>query len=160
RFYADARALAEKYVGAKSVSVAMTTGVRALMRYERGDISAAEIPVLDELDIIETTVYHESFLSAYTVLVRAAWARGDTERALMLLNRGEHLASERGWDRVVAVFLLERIRFMLRDEKLPDARAAAARLQEIQDKHPAPVRSTWSEIHIASAIAEGLLALA
>jgi len=160
RFYSDARALAEKYVGAKSVSAAMATGLRALMQYERGDVSTAEISVLDELNIIETTVFHESFSSAYIVLVRAAMARGDAERALALLNRAERLASERGWDRLVAVFLLERIRFMLRDKKLEDARAAVDRLQKIQDKHPAPVRSTWSEIHIASAIAEGLLALA
>jgi LuxR family transcriptional regulator, maltose regulon positive regulatory protein len=159
-FYSDARALAEKYVGAKSVSAAMTTGLRALMRYERGDVSAAEISVLDELAIIETTAYHESFLSAYTVLVRAAWVRGDTERALMLLDRAERLASERGWSRLVAMFLLERIRFTLRDERFQDARAAADRLQKIQDKHPALVRSTWSEIHIASTIAEGLLTLA
>ena len=78
----------------------------------------------------------------------------------MLLNRAERLASERGWDRLVAMFLLERIRFMLRDQKLQDAKAAADQLQKIRDKHPAPVRSTWSEIHIASAIAEGLLGLA
>jgi LuxR family maltose regulon positive regulatory protein len=160
RFYSDARALGEKYVGAKSVSAAMATGLRALMQYERGDVSAAEILVLDELNIIEATVFHETFLSAYIVLVRAAMARGDAERALALLNRAELLASERGWDRLIAVFLLERIRFMLHDKKLQDARAAADRLQKIQDKHPAPVRSTWSEIHIASAIAEGLLALA
>jgi LuxR family maltose regulon positive regulatory protein len=160
RFYSDARALAERYVGAKSVSAAMTTGLRALMQYERGDVSAAEIPVLDELNIIETTVFHESFLSAYIVLVRAAMARGDVERGLALLNRAERLASERGWDRLVAMFLLERIRSMLRDKKLQEARAAVDRLQTIRDKHPAPIRSTWFEIHIASAIGEGLLALA
>lgn len=157
-FYADARTLAEKYVGARSVSVAMTTGLIALMRYERGEASAAEIAVLDELEIIETTVYHESFLSAYTVLVRAAIWRGDTERALMLLNRAQRLADERRWRRIVAAFLLERIRVLLREHRLQEARAAADQLRNIRDQHAAPERSTWSEIHIGAAVAEGLLA--
>src|SRR5262245_19833929 len=61
--YAEARALAEKHLGAKSVSATMVTGLSALLRYERGDIAGAEIAVLDELEIIEATAYHDSFLS-------------------------------------------------------------------------------------------------
>jgi LuxR family transcriptional regulator, maltose regulon positive regulatory protein len=160
RFYAEARALAEKYVGAKSISAVMTTGLIALSRYERGEISPAEIAVLDELDIIETTVYHESFLSAYTVLVRAAIWRGETEHALMLLNRAQRLADERGWGRLVAAFLVERTRVLLRQHRIQEASAAVDQLRTIRDKHPAPERSTWSEIHIGTSVAEGLLALA
>jgi LuxR family transcriptional regulator, maltose regulon positive regulatory protein len=63
RCYSDARALAEKYVGPRSVSAAITTGLLSLMRCERGEVNAAEVAVLDKLEIIETTVYHESFLS-------------------------------------------------------------------------------------------------
>ena len=131
RFYTNARALAEKYVGAKSVSAAMATGLVALLRYERGEVNAAEIAVLDELSMIETTVYHESFLSAYTVLVRAAVYRGDTERALMLLTRAERLANERGWARLVAAFLVERVRVLLREQRVSDARVATDQLRKI-----------------------------
>src|SRR6185312_11969911 len=98
----DARSLAEKYVGAKSVAAAVATTYRALPLYERGEVNCAEIAISDELSLIETTAFHESFLRAFTVLARAAVCRGDIERALMLLDRGERLASERGWDRVVA----------------------------------------------------------
>jgi LuxR family maltose regulon positive regulatory protein len=157
--YAEARALAEKYLGAKSVSATIVTGLSALLRYERGDVSAAEIAVLDDLDIIDTTAYHDSFLSAYIVLVRAAMVRNDVERALLLLNRAERMAGERGWARLVAAFLLERIRLLLREHRTQDALAAADQLQKIRDKHPAPERCSWSDIHIASAIAEGLLTL-
>ncbi len=136
RFYADARTLAEKYVGPKSVSAAMATGLLALPRYERGEVSPAEIAILDELNIIETTVFHESFLSAYIVLVRAAVCRGDTERALMLLNRAERLAHERGWARLVAALLLERVRVLLSEQRVLDARAAADQLRTILRQAP------------------------
>jgi LuxR family maltose regulon positive regulatory protein len=158
-FYAEARALAEKYLGARSVSATMVTGLSALLRYERGDVSAAEVAVLDDLEIIEATAYHDSFLSAYTVLARAAMSRNDIERSLMLLDRAVRLATERGWARLVAAFLLERIRLLLRERRAQDALAAADQLQKVKDKHPAAERCSWSDIHIASAVAEGLLRL-
>jgi LuxR family maltose regulon positive regulatory protein len=160
RFFSDARALAEKYVGEKSVAAAIATGHLALLRYERGDISGAEISVLDELSIIETTVYHESFLGAYLVLVRTAILRDDRERAIKLLDRAERLAHERGWSRPVAVFLLERIRLLAREGHLHDAQAETERLRQIAKEHPAPERSSWTDIHISVGIAQALLAAA
>ena len=70
--YAAAKTLAEKYVGAKSVSASMVTGLIARLQYERGDVAGAEVTVLDALDLIETTAFHEGFYHAYFVLVRAA----------------------------------------------------------------------------------------
>ena len=49
----------------------MLTGLIARLQYERGDVSGAEIRVLDSLDLIETTAFHESFRNAYFVLVHA-----------------------------------------------------------------------------------------
>jgi LuxR family maltose regulon positive regulatory protein len=157
--FSEASALAEKHLGANSVSATMVTGLAALLRYERGDINEAEVTVLDKLDIIEATAYHDSFLSAYTVLVRAAMSRGDVERAIMLLNRAERLGSDHGWGRVVAAFLLEKVRLLLRERRGGEACAAVVQLQTIRDKHPAPERSSWSDIHVAAAVAEGLVAI-
>jgi LuxR family maltose regulon positive regulatory protein len=158
--YAQARALAEKYVGAKSVSAAMVTGHSAHLRYERGDVSAAEISVLDELDIIETTIYHESFLSAYTVLIGAALLRDDAQRAFSLLDRAERLSSNRGWPRPLAMFLLMRVRLLLREKRSAEAEATAGRLGQLAGEHPAPQRCSWSDIHTASEVADGLTATA
>ena len=58
--------------GAKSVSASMLTGLIARLQYERGDVAGAEVGVLDALDLIETTAFHEGFRNAYFVLVRAA----------------------------------------------------------------------------------------
>ena len=160
RHFSDARALAEKYVGPRSVSAAIATGHLALLRYERGDTSGAEISVLDELNIIETTVYHESFLGAYLVLIRAAMLRNQSERAFELLERAEHLANDRGWARPVAIFLLERVRMLLRAGRVDEARTNANSLRKIASNHPAPAQCSWTEIHIDVAVADGLLALA
>ena len=120
RLYAGAKSLAERYVGPKSVAATMVTGLVALVRYERGDVCGAEISVLDTLDLIETTAFHEGFLQAFVVLVRAAVARGDNARALNLLNRAERLSWERGWGRVVATLLVERTRLLLAEGNLQE----------------------------------------
>jgi tetratricopeptide (TPR) repeat protein len=101
-YYAAARELAEKYMGAKSVSASMVTGLTARLQYERGDVAGAEVAVLDALDLIEATAFHEGFRNAYFVLVRAAALRGDRARAMSLLNRAERLSWERGWGVVIA----------------------------------------------------------
>ena len=160
RHYDEARNLAERHVGARSVSAAMVTGLRALMRYESGDVTNAEISVLDEIDIIDTTVYHESFLSAYLTLARAAMFRNDRGRAFMLLSRAERLAGERGWMRLVAVLLLERVRFLLQDGQTAEVARTLVQLRGIRTRYPAPQRCSWSEIHIAATVAEGIVATA
>jgi LuxR family maltose regulon positive regulatory protein len=137
----------------------MTTGLSALLQYERGNVSAAEIAVLDELEIIETTVYHQSFLSAYLVLVRAALRRGDIKRALALLNRADRLSEERGWTRLVVAFLVERLRILLKAGDIEAAKGIVAHIATMRAQHPAPQRCSWTEIHIDAAVAEGLLAL-
>src|SRR5262245_57168278 len=158
RLASDARALAEKYVGAKSVAAAMATVFLALPRYERGDVSGSEIAVFDDLNIIETTGFHESFLSAFVVLVGAAICRGDKELARVLLNRAERVAAGRGWDRVVSALVVERLRLF--GPKIHDVQAAADQLHALCDKHPAPERSSWTDIHINAAIVDGFLARA
>ena len=45
-FYVQAKSLAERYVGPKSVSASMVIGLMARLRFERGDVAGAEIEVL------------------------------------------------------------------------------------------------------------------
>src|SRR5215475_853728 len=74
----------------------------------------------------------------------------------MLLNRAERLASERGWMRLVAAFLVERIRLLLREERMKDAQANVDQLRKIVEDRPAPEQCSWTDIHIGLAVAEGL----
>jgi LuxR family maltose regulon positive regulatory protein len=157
---ADARERAVRHVGIKSIAATTTNGLSALIRYERGDVAAAEVEVLDDLAVVDTPIFHESFVRAYTVLVRAAALRQDFARAIKLVARAERLAAERGWARAAAVFVLKRIRLLLRENRIEEAQAAVARLQAIAADHPAPVRCSWSDIHVCLSVGEGLLALA
>jgi len=159
-FFADARERAVRHIGPKSIGSAFTTGMIALVRYEQGDVGAAEVAVLDDLAVIDTTVVHESFLRAYAVLIRAAALRKDFARALKLVARAERLAAARGWSRVVAVFLLKRIRLLLREDRVEEAGAALSRLGVIASEHAIQERCAWAEIHVCRAVGEGVLALA
>jgi len=157
-YYGNARALAEKYVGPKSVPATMVIGLTARVLYERGDIQGAEVSVLDTLDLLETTAFHEGFLQAFLVLVRAAVLRGDTHRALSLLNRSERLGWERGWGRVVAALLVERTRLLLDDRNTTDATALLQAFEQLKSHHMSTRLCSWSEIETCNMIAKGLIA--
>jgi LuxR family maltose regulon positive regulatory protein len=156
--YADARQLGEKYAGARSVTSATLTSLIAAVVYEQGDAHGAEIAILDDLDLIETTAFHGAFLEAYLVLVRAARCRGEAQRAISLLNRAERLAWERGWSRVVAALLLERVRLLVAEDRVDEAQSLLQPLQQLKADHPATVRCSWSDIHTYCTIAEGIIA--
>ena len=156
-FYAAAQALAEKYAGAKSVSASMLTGLIARLQYERGDVTGAEVTVLDALDLIETTAFHEGFRNAYFVLVRAAAIRGDRARAMSLLNRAERLSWERGWGVVIAMLLVERTRLLLADGNIAEAIALLPAFEELHAKHPAGSSCSSTPIRTWNMVAKGLI---
>ena len=157
-FYAEAKQLAIRYAGPKSVSAAMITGPKAAALFERGQVSEAEVAVLDDFDLIETTAFHESFLQAFLVLIRAANARGDTARAIDFVNRAERQGWERGWRHVVAASLLERVRLLLAMGKRDDAQSLLEAYEQLKARQPSSDRCTWSEIYTCSKIADGLVA--
>jgi ATP-dependent transcriptional regulator len=128
--------------------------------YERGDVSGAEITVLDALDLIEGTAFHEGFLQAFLVLVRAAVARGDTQRAIGLLNRAERLSWERGWNRVVAILLVERTRLILGEGNFQEAHSLLQAFQQLKVQHATSRLCSNAEIGIQNTIAKGLVASA
>jgi LuxR family maltose regulon positive regulatory protein len=156
-FYAAAQALNETYSGAKSVSASMLTGLIARLQYERGDVTAAEVGVLDSLDLIETTAFHEGFRNAYFVLVRAAARRGDRARAMSLLNRAERLSWERGWGVVVAMILVERTRVLLADGNIGEALALQPAFEELHAKHPAGISCSSTQIQTWNMVSKGLI---
>jgi LuxR family maltose regulon positive regulatory protein len=158
-YYADAKRVVEKYVGAKSVTSACVTCLIAEVVYEQGDICGAEIAVMDDLDLIETAAFHEAFLRGYLVLVRAARTRGEVQCALSLLNRAERLAWERGWPRVVAALLAERARLLLSEKRFDEAQSLLPPLERLKaDHHPMDAGCSWAEIGTYHAIATGLVA--
>jgi LuxR family maltose regulon positive regulatory protein len=156
--YAAAATLAEKYSGAKLMAASMLTGLTARLQYERGDVTGAEVKVLDALELIEATAFHEGFRNAFFVLVRAAALRGDLPRAMQLLNRAERLSWERGWGVVIAMLLVERTRLMLSSGQLSDAAALLPVFDELQAKTASANTSSAAYIDTWRMVATGLVA--
>ena len=156
-FYAAARALAERHTSAASASASMVTGLIARLQYERGDVTGAEVTVLDAFDLIETTAFHEGFRNAYFVLVRAAIIRGDRARAISLLNRAERLSWERGWGVVIAMLLVERTRVLLAECNIADAVALLPAFEELHAKHSAGTSCSSTPIRTWNMVAKGLI---
>jgi LuxR family maltose regulon positive regulatory protein len=156
-FYAAAQSLAEGYAGARSVSASMLTGLIARLQYERGDVTGAEVRILDALELVETMAFHEAFRNAYFVLVRAAAIRGDRARAVSLLNRAERLSWERGWGVVIAMLLVERTRLLLADGNIVEAQALLPAFDELRARHPAGNSCSGTHIVTWSMVAKGLI---
>lgn len=158
--FTEARQLIEKHATGKPAAAAIPTGPTAALRYEIGDIADAEIAVLDELELVETIVFHEGFLAGYLVLARAAFVRDDLGRALKALERGIQLAQERGWYRLVAEFLLERARFVARDATPAELQRIADQVAAIEAANRVRMLCSWSSIETATIICRGIVALA
>jgi LuxR family maltose regulon positive regulatory protein len=135
----------------------MVTGLTARLQYERGDVAGAEVAVLDALDLIEATAFHEGFRNAYFVLVRAAALRGDRARAMSLLNRAERLSWERGWGVVIAMLLVERTRVFLADGNIGDAMALLPAFEQLHAKHPAGISCSSTPIRTWNMVCKGLI---
>ena len=102
RYYLDAVALAEQYVGPNSVAAALPLSLLAQIRYEQGRIDEAEGMVFDRLPILSATAMLDCVLSAYFVLVRLAASRMNFSHAYTLLEQAENLGLARRWGRLVA----------------------------------------------------------
>src|SRR4029079_6742270 len=156
-FYVAAQSLAEKYSGAKSVTASMLTGLIARLQYERGDVAGAEVRILDSLDLIEATAFHECFQNAYFVLVHAAAIGGDRARSMSLLNRAERLSLERGWGVVGATLLVERARLLLDDGNISEAIAILPIFEGLHLKYRVGSSSSSVAIRAWNMVCKGLI---
>lgn len=151
-----AQAVAKDHFGANSVVAAMVDGLVTQHLNECGHHAQAELMAIDHLELIETTSFHESFLQTFRSLSRAAASRGDTRTAFSLLNRAERLAWDRGWKRVVAALITERLKISLGAGDL----VGAAGLKPSLDQLQAGSHDADSGVVCNTAYADGLLALA
>ena len=159
RYYLDAVALAEQYVGPNSVAAALPLSLLAQIRYEQGRMDEAEGMLFDRLPILSATAMLDCVLSAYFVLVRLAAFRMNFSRAYTLLEQAENLGLTRHWGRLVAAALLERVRLSCLEGRISESAAYLDRLDRIAEDHPAPKSCAWSDIHRYSALARAHVAL-
>ena len=159
RYYLDAVALAEQYVGPRLGRRCAPAQPPRLIRYEQGRIDEAEGMVFDRLPILSATAMLDCVLSAYFVLVRLAAFRKNFSRAYTLLEQAENLGLTRHWGRLVAAALLERVRLSCLEGRISESVAYLDRLDRIAKEYPASNPCAWSDIHRYSPLAHAHVAL-
>jgi len=160
RYYSEAMRLAEQHVGPNSVAAAFPASLIAELRYEQGRLDEAEAAIIDRVSVIAATGMHECTLRTYLVLVRVAVWRGNMARAYALIEQAEQLGHARGWGRLVAAFLLERLRLNVSEGRLLEAGACLDRLERLGTNYPAPTPSAWACIPTYAGLARATLAAA
>ncbi|MFM0278266.1 LuxR C-terminal-related transcriptional regulator [Paraburkholderia sediminicola] len=131
RRFNEAMALAEQHSGPQSIAAALCAPMLAQLRYEEGRLDEAEALLVELMPVIELAVFLDSVLIAYRILLRIAVARGNFTHAYALLDRGQALGEARGWNRLVAAALSERIRLNLTEGRLAEAAACVAQLRQL-----------------------------
>jgi LuxR family maltose regulon positive regulatory protein len=135
RLAEEALELAAKFLGAGFAGVRLSAGLSARAMYEQNQIDAADALIRDRLALSSMQGGLEGALVAYIVGSRIAAARRQTRFAVLLLSEAESLGEEWGWPRLVATSLAERVRILVGDGKLKEARLCAGRLYGLVARH-------------------------
>src|ERR1700688_1893638 len=158
RYYLDALQLAEQHAGPDSVAAALPASLISRIRYEQGRLGEAEAMLVDRMPLINAGTMLDCVLSAYFVMARIAAHRMNMARAHTLLESAENQGNTRGWGRLSAAAVLERVRLHLSEGRLDQATECLHRLEQLAAEYPAPTNCAWSDIHRYAALARAYLA--
>ena len=143
RLAGEALELAAKFLGTGFAGVRLSAGLSARAMYEQNQIDAADALIRDRLALSSMQGGLEGALVAYIVGSRIAVARCQNRFAVLLLSEAESLAEEWGWPRLAAASLAERVRILVEDGKLKDARLCAGRLTSLQMRSTLATGDEW-----------------
>jgi LuxR family transcriptional regulator, maltose regulon positive regulatory protein len=147
RYHLDALRLAEQHVGPNSVAAALPVSLIAHLRYEQGRLDEAESMLIDRVPLINAGTLLDCVLSAYFVMARIAIHKMNLARAHTLLEWAENQGNTRGWGRLSAAAVFERVRLCLNDGRIDEAVEHLNRLDRLAVEYPAPANCAWSDIH-------------
>jgi ATP/maltotriose-dependent transcriptional regulator MalT len=105
--------------------------IAAMVSYEQGFIGEAVDLVRGRLGAINSAGTLDCALRAYWVLARAAAGRGEFEAALTLWREAEQLGQKRGWPRLIAMSIAERVRSFYQRGSFSLARREATQFERI-----------------------------
>ncbi len=156
----EALRCAHSHGGAQSVSMALAAPLMAQLHYQQGRHEEAGDLLAPLMPLIDNTAMHEAMVQAYQVLANTAYRQRRHAQAFELLERAEALGYNRGWDRLVGAMLLERIRLLIFEGRLDEARATAIRLQRLAVHAHAEPPCARSDLLVLRDIALARMALA
>jgi LuxR family transcriptional regulator, maltose regulon positive regulatory protein len=160
RYFTESMQLAERYAGPNSISVALCAPMIGQIWYEQGRLNEAETLVGGLMSVIDVAVLLDSVLIAYRLLIRIALARSDVSHAYELLDRAQALGCARQWERMTAATLVERIRLYLAEDRMFEADASLAQLDQLARSNSHPSRSISLEIENYRALGAASVAAA
>ena len=120
--------------------------IAAQTLYEEGCLDEADELLRKHLPIINTQGSIECALRAYLVLARIARHRMGYDLAAILLREGEVLGERRGWPRLVAACLAERVALLLEAGQSKEARLSMENLDRHADSRGFGPRHSCSDI--------------
>ncbi|MDB5856545.1 MAG: ATP-dependent transcriptional regulator, MalT-like, LuxR family [Ramlibacter sp.] len=134
RLAGEALELARRFYGPDFAGGRLAASLSAQALYEQDQIDAADRLVRDRLVLSASQGGIEGALGAYVVGSRIATARGQLPFAILLLREAELLGEDRGWPRLVAASLAERVRLFVEEGRMSEAEACARRLAQMPVK--------------------------
>jgi LuxR family transcriptional regulator, maltose regulon positive regulatory protein len=160
RYFTESMQLAERHAGPDSIPVALCAPMLGQIWYEQGRLNEAETLVGRLMPVIDVAVLLDSVLIAYRLLVRIAIARSDVSQAYGLLDRAQALGTARQWERMTAAALVERIGLYLAEDRMFEATACQAQLDQLARSNAHPSRSISFEIENYRALGAASVAAA
>jgi ATP/maltotriose-dependent transcriptional regulator MalT len=146
RYHLDALRLAEQHVGPNSVAAALPASLIARLRYEQGRLDEAESMLIDRMPLMNAGTLLDCVLSAHFVMARIAIHKMNLARAHTLLEWAENQGNTRGWGRLSAAAIFERVRLCLDEGRFDEAVERLNRLDRLAVEYPAPANCAWSDI--------------
>jgi LuxR family maltose regulon positive regulatory protein len=127
---------------------AMPSILIAQILYEQGSLEEAHWLARGCLPTVHQAGVPDCALRAYLVMVRIAIHRGQHEMATSLLQQVERLGEKRGWARLIAMSLCERVDLLLQRGKRDEAQLAAEQLRRLAAGHASSSGETESDVQI------------
>jgi len=144
RLAKEAVTLSDRYFGLDANASLLASCTLARLLYETGALDQADQILKKRLQSIIECGSIESALMAFPVAAGIACARGKTDLAFYLLQRGEVLGATRGWPRLTLHCRCETITLMIRAGQLNDAARACETLQDILDHSSISAPAVWA----------------
>lgn len=127
----EALALAERALGADASAGRLAVALKARLLYEQDHVDEADALLRDRFRLTGARGGIDGALVAYLTGARIAASRGQVPFAILLLREAETLGQERGWPRLVACSLAERVPLLVRARRAAEARACLDKLESM-----------------------------
>ncbi|MGR9500339.1 LuxR C-terminal-related transcriptional regulator (plasmid) [Rhizobium leguminosarum] len=135
RLASDAASMGEGALKGAGGLASLPACLTAEILYEEGYLDQADAMLHDRLPIIKAEGTIESAVRAYVILARIARQRMQQDVAVLLLREGEILGERRGWPRLVAACICERVHLLLEAGLMTEACRAFESLERQAETH-------------------------